>query len=904
MATTFSLKQVRARAGFSSNTPLARAVLTRWSKLDARVAKPAVRSLAAKLSELERNPVWWRNHPRASQALAAALGLRVEELPLDALATAPLLHRFDDFDQTRPLDLTSEVPCQLSDEVWWRHEFLVGRGGGLQTWVTAPPGSGKSLAVELHRARGTPVLRLPRLHDALGHIAGDEPLVLDIEGPDRAADCDAMDALHDRRGLLVFASFAPPTGRKILEQVTEHFRRHNPEQLDPASLARIAAKGSWRHVEWKPWHDWRARFCRWVFERLGEHDRRHLDPVLEWFEANDPRERLFATPGDVLPLLEWAWRETSLKRLRRDQFVEHWLERQFSRAVTAHDPRKGWLVSRGAEALRALADRALVDLTTSFPASLPRSWWCRQMPIAIAPSAPVEHLIRQVEEIAHTGSLKRREVLVGEWRGAASLVSAEEAVHHLRTARFLRPKDDGSESLGPPWLVEWWAERRIGELVVSGRTPMWGRLAADPTRRRLVEEVLDRLEHQELLGLVNRVLDEARGHAPTDLGAVGAMEATFGAVGRRLLRRAAVTWPSNELHALFALQQSWISPRQSQGVPEPLTRPGAERDHDASWIAECWAWSFEVAPPSRRLEDAHAWLFPGWHVVALDEHPLWLAGVRAGSPSFDGLMELAGKFLRHSRDTGLPRDVPAPLCVEYLLSSPARGWTLSPELMDRLIERDIEETLVRRLEALPFDQRRTILTECWTALVCPDGQWSVPLLRREHPALFALLEATIDVGEVEAAARSGSISFRSLTDRASWPPAWWSAAARVLVPTNRDRLSELWSMEFDETAAEIAELLVGYEPTNHLWYAAMWRAAPARAVERVQAVYPDGPHVDRWLSTAPAAARSALLATMDHVGAPPLTEATRRCLARWILGGGVHAETAFRLLAREPPKSG
>src|SRR5512147_2984371 len=129
----FSLKTERDRAGFRSYDQLAEEVLRRWAKLEPKAKRPQVRSLAAKLVELERNPVWWRNHPKASQALAAALGLSIEVLPLSTVAVAPRRHGFEDFRDLPELDLSTEEPCRLMAEPWWSADLLRGR-----TWVDAP----------------------------------------------------------------------------------------------------------------------------------------------------------------------------------------------------------------------------------------------------------------------------------------------------------------------------------------------------------------------------------------------------------------------------------------------------------------------------------------------------------------------------------------------------------------------------------------------------------------------------------------------------------------------------------------------------------------------------------------------------------------------------------------------
>jgi hypothetical protein len=517
------------------------------------------------------------------------------------------------------------------------------------------------------------------------------------------------------------------------------------------------------------------------------------------------------------------------------------------------------------------------------------AWWSEKLPEEIAPAAPVLALGARVQEIAQEQRQGQRAALARAWARDAARVSAAEAIGHLRAAGVFQPGGAGVVELTPPWVVEWWAEARAKELL-RGEPAVWGRLAATPSRRRLVEKVLDGLDGDQLRALVERAL-AACARPRAELGAVAAVEALFGAVGRRHLRSSAeIGLPIKLLHALLAEQRTWL---RGDHLTQPLTRASSEQPGDAPWVAECWAWSFAVPRPAGFTDDAVAWLFPGWSPVSLATSPRWLRSLRAErSPSFGFLLQLAGKVMQKIDDDLLPDRLPESLLIEAMVRARARGWILAGDHVDEIMDREpVARMFAERVRTLDLEHRRDLIGDFWRVLSMRPG-WTVPRLHEERPEILELLADVLDPSEVEGAAERGCIGFRSLADRLRWPPAWWNAAMRVLAPRHRDRLDELHGIYLDAAAVESLEVLIDNDEDAADWMGTLWRVAPHRARERASAAYPDGPQAALWFSAAPREAHASLL---DLIRAPVETW-TRSWLAHILPEAGADAERVFQLL--------
>lgn len=890
----FFLKDERLRAGFRSNAELAEQILARWAKLDPRSDRPKPRSLAAKLSELDSNPVWWRNHPKASQALAAALGLRLEDLPLAAATLSPRRHRFADFPDLPELDLTNDAaPCRLMETPWWSVDLLKGR-----TWVAAPRGAGKTLAAAIHRARGEHVIAVSRLVDAVPQLPADGPVVIQVEGPDPETDETAADQLVSDRRLLVLANFPVPVGPRRLAHAMEVFKDNPSEWRSSEQVRELVSRIDWQSLGWDPVPGWRDQFLRWIFDRLDT-DERHLAAVRKWLDDHDPEKRLFATPGDVLAVAGRAW-ESSIARLGPDGLIRWWIERRVNGAPADGGARSAWLTTLGERALRALADAAFDDASVMFPVRAPTTWWSEKIPEDIAPADPVKVLAVRVQEIAREPRRRQRDVLARAWKREAVRVSAIEAIVHLRAAHVFQPSGARSVELAPPWVVEWWAEARAKSLMLYGEPRVWGRLAAEPSRRRLIEKVLDALDRRSLLALVERALGACAEEEPPGLGTVAAVEAIFGAVGRHLLKpnARAADWPTETMHALFARQREWLMLRYDGDTPRPLTRATAERQGDAPWIAECWAWSLVLPAPPYVTDDTHAWLFPGWSNVSLATSPRWLDSIRAESPSFDSVSRLANRVLRRTTDASLPDRLPDALVTAAVVNARERGWALGGGHVESIAESTrLAGVFVEWLRSLAPEHRRPVLADFWQVLAATPN-WSVPRLRKERPEILDLLADGLDLGEVEAVAARGGIPFWSMKERPLWPTTWWNAVMRSLIPRHHRELHQLHDVHLDADAAEVVEALVDADERDHHWKEVLWRVAPTRAHECAVAAYPDGVRAALWFFTAPGAARASLVEAVERRSASPIPPWTRRWLVQILPDAGADAERVFRLLVR------
>lgn len=234
----------------------------------------------------------------------------------------------------------------------------------------------------------------------------------------------------------------------------------------------------------------------------------------------------------------------------------------------------------------------------------------------------------------------------------------------------------------PDFVARNEARRHIEAMVARGAG--WGRLAVEPRRRHDIDRYLDRIDPAVLA----KTIEASLASTPGTLDDAGRSESLFAAVGRRFITNPRHLIPRSALTQLFTRATSlWASHYASGGVIGPITRPAfrGTEEQRAEFVAECWAWSFNVKPPIPHDEQLEAH-FPGWRKEPWTTLPDWWSQVdveRDGTVGKDSDVNLAlhafaERLAKHLAqnvfDAKLPPLLLAPLIESMPVDSEAARW--------------------------------------------------------------------------------------------------------------------------------------------------------------------------------------------------------------------------------------
>jgi hypothetical protein len=860
------IDELAQRAGFSSRDALARRVLELW-------ADPAQshRNIGIKLLELQRGKrAWWLKRPRAAEALVHALGVDLGMLQLVPAASLGLFG-FEDFPQARGFDPRLEEPCPLGNGDWFEPLGAVAR------WIHAPPGTGQRFTTHFHQHRhGMRILRAPTLSQAVAQLTGLEPVLLEVE---RAEDEDRaveQRLLERKAPVLVLAPFACWAIR-------------NPRRL-PGGGGTESPHPEGPHWPeyraWQPRAEWRSRFLEWICQRVEPGVRFLPRELSAWLEREDPHERLFATPADLLPVCAFA-HETggrAWKLEARREFTEQWLQDRFSSDEEETASSQGlWLRYRGQEAIRALVHRWFQSLGP-WLAPLPRERW-----LEFLPEAPLDlQMVKQLTEAMVTlKSRRERAHKSSELLAALGTTRREDAFLHLVSARFFQPAGGGTWSFRYAWLASLMAKELVMETLQTSHPEQWGHWLVGPGRWELVDGLLDELKERELLELVDRAV---AGFSLSSLGAIAAVEALFAAVGRRL-RTEGFQPDAARVVPLWQLQQSTLTTKIDGGAPVPLTRPGAAAwKPPPQWLEDCWAWSLRVdarvAPPAE-LE----WLMPGWAQPSLGRLPGWMNAV---TPT-QALFELAPEVVARCQATAVPPHLPSFLLPACWLAAEERGWALEVEHLRALTrEPRALEYLLAALGQRSAEARQKMAARFWRLCLAPrpdlytQEKADSPLRRfiDEHLAPEDFRATLTDERLPELAANLQAVPARLR----------YMVLKEVLTRRPDITASSLYK-ERDELDAACLELLLQHHRSPRILTQSFWKRFPQRAMELTHESARRGDErFQNWVESAPQEQYPQLLTLLEH--AASLQPWARMWLARWLPQAGALADRVHLLWMR------
>jgi hypothetical protein len=853
-----------------------------WSRVEPKKAKSLKdRSLAARISKLLAHgdsTGWWRKNSELARCFSDLLGL--DESAVFGGAPVPDgMLAFPEFPLLQPI-APREEPCRLGKDGWLLNRVLraldaPGRGReAFAAWITAPAGSGKSLVVRYLRARApgdieaTSVLALD---NAAPTFAIDLPLVIEVEEAASSSDLRSMVMLLSRPAPTVVLSPFPIPGA-------------------PSFGARQWARATgWTTADAAPTGFWRERMVAWIVERLEARERRTKlvkEEVLEWLERHDPTGDLVATPGDVLALcsdfdLHGGDGATMTTRARR------WLDRVGVMSFPGEVP-GSWRKHVGAKAFASLGWSHAQD-TASPLGSLDGKAWSAHVSASVAPGT----------------------------RGRSP--GAHVVVGYLLDAGLVRGGSGGLVQY-PRWVASSTVAEDLIRMFEKGSVSAWGALAADETRRHLVDLALDVLSDQALRGLVRQL---AQRPPPRSLTEIAVMEATVAALGRRLAK-GGLRLSDNEVAAAQRLMLQQIDAlvlEEGYGeVHHPLTRPALDE-----WFLTGWAVSLRVPAPHGFSRDDLAWELPGWSAQ------LSLASIpRHGFPgstvipwgatkSVATMGRLAVEVVRQLERTELSPDV-ARLLLPALFLSPA-DWPLDQGHLEQLHGAWEEQILAQQAAELLPHERASLARRIWTLIgraIVDDARVPVAerieFLRTRHPHLSRLVLSNLELSELASTARRDGIHRRA--SKAGYHPS----DPRALLELSNDGRREAirgWlesaterGARFDE-ARELVPLLcpedidlaievagkgdreIAAEFTDYVW---MWD--PERACEEARfALKGDLASVEGWFHRAPRVHLPFLAGLI--AGQEPVPRWATKWAKRRMLDGGKAAEQLYELARRE-----
>jgi hypothetical protein len=840
--------EFQARLGVS-NRELARRVFEVWREAEAKLPIKDADGLAVKVNQLRDGVLtWWLKHSGAVHALADVLRCHVSDLEIRKDEPGAHLFRFEDVPDLA-IDLRSDRIPVLGQPNWFTDAWF--RQPGL-FWIEAPPGAGRSLAARWLAARGVAsVLPVTRLADAVERLV-EGPLVIDVEEADPDGDRLALRRLGTRTQLLVLAPFSPPDDESDSREEGDSRQGSGSREMWGRSQGAESPprRSGFVWYRWHPDPSWQSIFLRWIAERqrLGD---AWVQQRLAWIDKLDPSGSLFTTPGELLPLLGFAWSE-SPRRFRAASFVEDWLASSIARNADDRSPCSLWLQTNGRALVRALIEARFADASVPWTGGLSRARWAAFVPPRLAARRSGDAVRRELEALCEV-SPRRRAKKIEETVRRLDEPAPEEAIQYLVSVRLLRAVGVDRLDLHPRWMAAWHALGHVGTAVVKEPPSAWGRWCIDDARRPFIDIALDALDAARFKGVARRALDE---WSDATLGCVGAVEAIFYAVARRL--KDGPPLDGANLARLLQLQLQ-ILQRRGGWAPEPLTRPGIATHWSGSpeWIWCCWAWSLHVARPPAIIPDDYAWLFPGWTRPRISAAPDWLKSMhprndeaQAHQPVWDGLHRMARSIVDRCDDTELPARIPEILFPEVVRASLRKGWKIISRHHSR--GKRAASRVAVAVASLPEADQIDIARGLWQGLLAEKDHYP---LRNLDPAMFAFIAQHLTEDDVRQAVRERKLEFDLLDPRKEsedrcLPLLLWEAALHELVVVGPPGTYGVHNLEtWPSWTGAIVEALIGRdanEPVS-IGIGHLWAVDPDRALRRAADAYPDGANAKSWI---------------------------------------------------------
>lgn len=564
----YPIKKALRRSNLKSNDALAEKLLEEHGGdfLDGKGQKLSKRTLGTKIGELDRGMhAWWRKRETQTNHLLNALGMEREDLDLRPIGGQHRLS-FASFPAYPPLTLPREIPWRIGQAQRNQDSHTSSRYGNKPTLDFWLSGKRRGLTPD-----GVQWLCVPDDVEfvLLTHwlIATGAYPVLRVATPDvvMRRHLDEVAWSDPQIIVLEHGGEAEHIGRLaslhqdaplliIVRDVLPAFA--SQDQRQDLAVAR-AAHAKIEQWTWTLLPDWRQQLVLAVEQRmldLGVDNQFLSEVTLSLLERFDRSHQWFASVTDVLVLCQAVC-----------EGEENGLREKINNATDA------------ASLLSLLFNRNEAHLEQT--RHVVKARWLRLA-------------------LNWSGALTR-----DEW---IDLVKSEERFETMIT-RNLLGQQGRDYRFQRPVVTRLLLRSYLVEQMNKVDLDSWAPACFDDERRPLVDAALDALSVEALQKLARKV-----GPACIDRRYLGAAEAVFAALGRRMLHDAI---NAHVLMEFAAHVLPKLRPHHDRVLP--FSRSLSAPD-EVAWTTVCWAWSVHVRP----VPD-ETWLFPG-SGERLPKLPDWL----------------------------------------------------------------------------------------------------------------------------------------------------------------------------------------------------------------------------------------------------------------------------------------
>ena len=927
--TNTTLRDAMAKNGYGSFDQLADALHRHTPKLK---ELPTPRSLATYLGKLDKGDVgWFEKREQIFDAICALLEVDREQL-LPKKAVSPVLHTFDAFPELRPLDLRTEDPVNLLDPSLGSMGQVFGfrpppptfvpesdrKDAARAWWIVAPRGTGARLWADAYASRGlVTCVRVQYLADALGSPPDQKRRIILVHEAHPERDIDACERLAQSPQTTVIAPFVHPALLRWESQ--------NGPATDRGLQTQPMRLTKWFLWTWTLRTDWPKQFLDWIAARLHRVESLFdAEKMLSWLHNIDPRRVLFPTPHDLLPLCARLHREgpRKLTQLTPDQLADQ----LFAEAIRSFPKERDgslWLSAHARALFQSMVDWKLRSLAVPFPAGLPKEKWLPAIPASQTPARRTEPEMQRALKQLRGKKAKDREKAEGELIQKTTSPDPHEALQLLAEAGLLGTDERSGLTLRPAVCFVHWARESASSTLRNGSPSIWGRWVLDSQRQDMIDQELDALSADALLRVIEKAVQNADPH---DLGSVGALEALFAAVGRRLQGepsfRTLAPQHTNTLHALWHAANQCRRRQGGQGELVPTVRMGLSWAGYTSFIADCWSWSFFLQPPKDKsvLHAQKAWLWPGWHRPCVSDVPgLSITELSDGmvlekkvETDFDRIAALVPLYLSRCDEPKSGVHLQSWLLPWLWLHGSEQGWPADLLKIRSRLDRRQRVLLLRLCRKRPEHIQKAIATSIVAAALAPGSQnLAMQTYRDESPDFFQFLLRSTDWDSVvttfDPSAADALLPFLVELPEAVW--SWvldtvsssqeWSEE-RIL-SSAASRQDKYPSQSFREMMKRVM-LGIALRRQEHNWGLPQecYRHSASDALEvavKVWQMRPDAPSTEYWFSQAPhtMSIRGPLIDCLRDLESAERPEWVTRFLLTTLPIAGERADEVFRL---------
>lgn len=674
------------------------------------------RTLGARLGELNKgDDAWWDRHPEQLRCVLEHLALKREDLA-SSTPPAPYEIVFTDFPDIPPLDLRKEEGCEIGHPVpaerpavptdqsttrWDRVErslqFWLGTAGitpRVIQWLQVEDAVEREVLVKRLSVGGRhEIIVRHAMDDLIKHhgrlLHEPTPLIVSIQ---KNVAPDTLEEFASRRRnnapRLIISPFPPPAIEPSQETSDNNGQETSQAGSKTAPEIDVSLSGSYAVDQnsaekqknggisdtqtptierwiWVLDVGWRRKLLEWVGTRLEKtkSDKRlDVDSACSLLERFDTEARWLSSVSDLLSLCRAI--ADKKENLLEEAMAQNDSANRLVDILFGHG-------DHGIDLVRQLVQARWSDQNLDWMRGVSKASWT-----ALCPDrCDADTLIA---------------------RGIITAVGA-------------------AFDFAKPVIARLLLRDHLVDVIENGELSKWAPACFDPDRRPWLDAALDALRTGSLERMSNAIsLNDASANA------LGAREALFTAIGRRLVRNDFQEGDYRARSAFVPEVLPRLAPHPKFGIA-PLSRPPMRSEEGVDWVTSCWAWSLAAAPVEGWADH---WLFPGW-----------------SSAPPTGMMDR----LSNSRDN---------------LISPPGGWDNHPEEMSRLFK--VVAHWMGTLDAIPGHDpglpivfRMALLAHAAAGKWEAESWWWLGVLTEQGPenALLDWLRANKHVSEFDMARR-------------------------------------------------------------------------------------------------------------------------------------------------------